>query len=230
LVSTSNALYVSLLESLGQAAAELPLFGNIPVSDVPAIPEVLLRAGVCDQHGLHPGRWMGLFFGTLHPEWRPEPFISILIAASAKAGRRTSLISAGRLGGRGEATWEKMARDYAHAVDFIRLGEQPSRQVSALMLVADFGVAASPWQLIGKSGSAAAMLDHGLPVIVSRDDFQAAVTSAPPGDLLLHHCDPSLESKLAAGLSKRLAHDRVNGVAREFIRLLAGMKTRPAGG
>jgi hypothetical protein len=98
------------------------------------------------------------------------------------------------------------------------------------MLAADFGVAASPWQLIGKSGSAAAMLDHGLPVIVSRDDFQAAVTSAPPGDLLLHHCDPSLESKLAAGLSKRLAHDRVNDVAREFIRLLAGMKTRPASG
>jgi hypothetical protein len=173
---------------------------------------------------------MGLFFGTLYPEWKPEPFMSILIAASAKASRRTCLISAGRAGGWGEATWKKMEHDYARSADFIQLGEQPARQISALMLAADFGVAASPWQLIDKSSSVATMLDHGLPVIVSRDDIQAAVTSAPPEDPLLHRCDPSLESKLAAGLSKRPAHDRVNDVAREFIRLLAGMKTPPMGG
>jgi glycosyltransferase involved in cell wall biosynthesis len=222
-VSTSNALYVSLLESLGQSAMELPLFGNIPINDAadaPAIPEVLVREGICDQHGSHPGRRLGLFFGTLHPEWKPEPFMSSLIAASAKAGTRACLISAGRLGGRGDVTWKKMEHDYAHAVDFIRLGEQPVRQVSALMLAADFGVAASPWPLIGKSGSAAAMLDHGLPVIVSRDDFQAAVATAPPEDPLLHRCDPALESKLVASLPKRPARDRVNDVAREFIRLL----------
>jgi hypothetical protein len=118
-----------------------------------------------------------------------------------------------------------MERDYAHAVDFIHLGEQPARQVSALMLAADFGVAASPWQLIGKSGSAAAMLDHGLPVIVSRNDFQAVDIPALPEDTLLHRCGTDLESKWAAGLSKRPAHDRVDDVARQFIGLLTGMKT-----
>lgn len=222
-VSTSNALYISLLEGLGQAAVELPLFGNIPVNaagDVPALPEALVRAGMCDEQGAHPGRWLGLFFGTLHPEWKPEPFMSSLIAASAKAGRRPCLISAGRSGERGEATWKQMERDYAHDVDFIHLGEQPVRQVSALMLAADFGVAASPWQLIGKSSSAVSMLDHGLPVIVSRDDLQTGVTPAPPVNPLLHRCDATLESQWVAGLPKRPARDRLHDVAREFVRLL----------
>ena len=230
-ISTSNALYLSLLEKLGLAASLLPLFGNIPIDETTGpekIPPALVRSCLCDETGAHPGRWLGLFFGTLHPEWKPEPFLSNLVTASTKANRTTCLVAAGRLGEHGAVTWEKMETDYAGTVDFLRLGELPAPQVSALMKAADFGLAASPWQLIGKSGSVAAMLDHGLPVIVCRDDFQAAAASSPPDDPLLHRWDADLESKLVASLPKRAPHDSVDDVARDFIRLLLELRPRIA--
>jgi hypothetical protein len=52
----------------------------------------------------------------------------------------------------------------------LRLGEQPAVRISELLNTADFGIATSTLPLIGKSGTAAAMFDHGLPVIVNRED------------------------------------------------------------
>lgn len=219
-ITTSNPFYLSLLKGNGIPAAELPLFGNIPVSQDLAVPEALVRAGICDELGSHPDRWLGLFFGTLHPEWKPEPLMNLLNAASEKTRHRICLISAGRWGASAASAWKKLQNDYSSSIAFIRLGEQPSLQVSTLLQVADFGLATSPWHLIGKSGAAAAMLDHGLPVIVTRTEFQPAAASSHPDDPLLHRCDAALEAKLVAGLPKRPAHDRVDDVARDFIRNL----------
>jgi hypothetical protein len=50
------------------------------------------------------------------------------------------------------------------------LDEQPVEQISSVLHTADFGIATTPLALIGKSATAAAMFDHGLPVIVNRED------------------------------------------------------------
>jgi hypothetical protein len=52
----------------------------------------------------------------------------------------------------------------------LRLGEQPAARLSELFNTADFGIATTPLALIGKSATVAAMFDHGLPVVVNRDD------------------------------------------------------------
>ncbi len=206
LITVTNPFYQALLNKLGSSAVELPLFGNIPISPVLEPP--------------FPALFLGLFFGTLHREWEPEPFMRTWIAACAVTGRQPRLISLGRMGAMGEMVWRKLQTDYAGWVDFVALGEVPSAVVSSWLQRADFGLAASPWHLIGKSGSAIAMLEHGLPVIVTRDEFgpPAGLGNAP--DPLLHRCDDQLQGKLVTGLPRRAPFSRLPGIASNFIRLL----------
>jgi hypothetical protein len=203
-------------------AGILPLFGNIPIAAGAPLPAALAETGMTpDTRG---DWWLGLFFGGLYPEWKAEPFLSILTRAAQRASKRVCLILAGNAGADGDRLWSHLARDYGRDFRFLSLGAQPAEVLSALMQSADFGIAASPWSIIGKSGSVAAMLDHGLPVIVTRDDFQPRVTvTLPPStDPLLHRCDETLEEKLVAGLPRRPPRARVNEVAATLIRQLAG--------
>jgi len=206
-VTTTNPFYRSLLAGLGIAASELPLFGNIPV--VPILPR------------RDPGLSQGLLFGSLYPEWKPEPLLGMWIGASAKTRKRPVLLSVGRLGTVGKAVWKKLQQDYSARVEFITLSEISAQAISGLMQLADFGLASSPWHLLGKSGSVAAMLDHGLPVIVTRDELPSSPSPSPSDIPLLHRCDEALEAKLVTGLPRRPPRDRVNDIARDFIRNLA---------
>ena len=43
---------------------------------------------------------------------------------------------------------------------------------AGLLAECDLGVATSPWALIGKSGSVAAFLEAGLPVVVTRGEWR----------------------------------------------------------
>ena len=221
-VHTSNATYIGLLKTGGVTAVELPLYGNIPVVDVgknPAMPPELLAAGVPGESGDRSGWWLVLSFGTLHPQWEPEPVARILSRAATRAGKRICWIASGRMGTTGEAIWEKMQRDYGHEFTFVRTGPQASEQISVLMQIADFGVAFSPWNLMGKSSASASMLDHGLPIIFSRDgdkkaSFESTGNSADP---LFYRCDDSLVEKLAAGLPKRQPTQRSAQISARFL-------------
>jgi len=159
--------------------------------------------------------WLGLFFGTLHPQWEPQPFLGILLAAAKEADRRVGLLSVGRLGAAGEAIWERMTREHGEEIVFVKFGEQSGERISELLQIADFGIAASPWNLIGKSGSAAAMLDHGLPVIVTRKAEISGFETVP--DPLLLRCNKALGPKLVEGLPKRGLTSRVAQIATRFL-------------
>lgn len=225
LVTTSNNVYLSTLKSLGVHALQLPLFCNIPIAPMnpgPEWPAELADAGVPRDRPERGNWWLGILFGGLHPEWEPEPLMSILRRAADRAGKRICLLLAGRAGATGDAIWEKLTDTYAADMVFIKFGEQSAEKISTLLQISDFGIAASPWQLIGKSSTVAAMLEHGLPVIVTRDDFQPRLAPAgpPSTDPLLHRCDGSLELKLANGLPRRPAHSRLGEIAAQFCQQL----------
>jgi hypothetical protein len=149
--------------------------------------------------------------------------MTYLESAARKAGKKICLILSGRTGTYGDEIWQKMQRDYGSRCAFLNLGEQPAELLSALLQSADFGIAASPWQLIGKSGTVAAMLDHGLPVVVTRDDFHPfqKSTEPPSSDPLVHRCDDRIEAKLVAGLPKRPPQARVDRIAAQLCDKLA---------
>ena len=222
-VHTSNATYARLLEQGGVAVSELPLFGNIPVVEMgpePVLPAQIIAAGVPADAAGRSGWWLGLFFGTLHPNWNPQPFFDLLLRAAKRAGKRVCLVSVGRLGASSEALWETMRQEGSREITFVKCGEQSSEQISTLFQIADFGVAVTPWILLGKSGSAAAMLDHGLPILFMQDDADARGAAGAGRDPLFHRCDGSLEAKMAAGLQRREPIPRLREICARFIAAL----------
>lgn len=215
-VHTSNLLYVDLLKKGGVAVETLPLFGNIPITPLasaPHLPKPFASAGIFINSLDRDNSWWGLFFGTLHPAWEPEPLIPILLRAAQRANKRLCLIAVGRLGA-GASTWETMQRNYDSEITFVKCGEQSPECISTLLQCADFGIAASPLQLIGKSGTAVAMFEHGLPVICSRDNGEG---NSPSPDPLLYRCDATLETRLVEGLPKRTPTRRVSEICTRFL-------------
>ncbi len=224
LIPTTNSVYRALLASAGPRAAVLPLCGNIAVSEEPAggwFAHELGRLGVSGEVAASRADcwWFGLF-GSLHPVWSPEPLFGYLQDAAERAGRRPGIASVGRLGP-GESLWRAMQARYADRFFFATLGERSAMEVSAFLRSIDFGIATTSWQLIGKSGTAAAMLDHGLPVIVSRDDVHYPVDVEPERQPLLHKMDAQLPSWLLDVCRRQPPRERLIDVAERFLADLA---------
>ena len=216
IVATTNPVYAALLQTIGVQAEINPLFSTVPVLPGEPLPEdVAVKLRPCSD-------WIGLFFGGLYREWQPEPFFGRLERIARAAGRSVALVQLGRAGEAGDAIWSRLEHDYAATFTFVRVGPQPAPVVSGVMQACDFGIAASPWSLFGKSGSAATMLDHGLPVVVTRDDFQPRIAPAEPPttDPLVFRDGPELEAKLAGGWPTRSPRSRAPEAAVAWLRHL----------
>jgi hypothetical protein len=146
-----------------------------------------------------------------------------LQAAAAAAGKRVALISAGRLGA-GEKVWTEMSSTYGSRVPMLRVDEQPVQRISELLNSVDFGIATTPLALVGKSATVAAMLDHGLPVVVNRDDcrWPAPKTADGREAALVIRMGPDLAARLRD--ARRLpAAWRLPSVAAQWLDELAGV-------
>jgi hypothetical protein len=139
------------------SASILPIFSNIPFSHQPSLPPH------SESH------WNFIVFGAIHPEWQPGPlFEQIEIARHALGIESCSFISVGRISEYAASFWDSLSALPFPAFSFRRLGMLSAEQVSFQLQCADFGLCVVPDVLIEKSGSVAAMLAHGLPIIVSR--------------------------------------------------------------
>jgi hypothetical protein len=103
-----------------------------------------------------------------------------------------------------------------HGWGFLEKGELPTDLISSCLQSADFGVATSPLSLIGKSGSVAAMLEHGLPVVVSR--LEKAV-DAGEGSKRLIPLDASFEKNLLMAKND-VPRAGLDAVTEKFLRSL----------
>ena len=229
LMHTSNGTYQHALAEHGVHVGTLPLFGSIPVGvdDASAwLPPLLASVG-CDALSGSPERrggwWLFALFGTLHPVWPPQPLLDQLQAAAAAAGKRVALVSAGHLGA-GESVWTDMSARYGSRVPMSRVGEQPAERISELLNSVDFGIATTPLALVGKSATVAAMFDHGLPVVVNRDDcrWPAPKTADGREAALVIRMDQDLAVRLRT--ARRLPPAwRLPSVAAQWLGELAGV-------
>jgi hypothetical protein len=228
-IHTSNNAYRSVAFEKGIAAELLPMCGNIPLAGDVDPRWLEAQAGtlgapvpVRDQ-----AWWFGLF-GTLHPEWSPEPLFSYLAEAAERVGRHVVIGAIGRLG-RGETTWRELQERYSPRFSFVTLGERGPRDVSAFLQGIDFGIATTPWEIIGKSGTAAAMLEHGLPVIVSRDDVHYGLAPDVAHDPLLRKMGPDLPRWLIEVPARRApARSRHAEMVETFLADLQAVEGLPA--
>lgn len=218
-VHTSNLAYVALLQQLGISALRLPMFGNIPISGkngdnwlFPELQELGLDIKVENRQQF----WLIGFFGTIYPVWPAEPLFTYLCQAGVQHQRRIAIISIGRLGA-GEALWKSLVRAYSYQFVFLQLGEQSPAKISEFLTSIDFGITSSPYLLIGKSGTVATMLEHGLPIIVNREDFQLPyLIPQPEKEPLLHTIDSCLVNKLDSELIRALPQSRLASSAIQF--------------
>ena len=203
-IHTSNLVYARLLAPYGIKAKQLPLFGSVPVfsnRNEPPPSDGTLSLGL---------------FGSIHPEWNPDEMLATL----RKLGRPIRLSHVGRIGP-GESVWTDLRERYQAEIEFRRLGEQSLENISQFLGSVDFGVATTPLSLIGKSSCTAAMLDHGLPVIVNRNDvhFRWILEVAPKSELLIP-IDENFLKRLATA-KRQPPRPRLPEIAAQFLNDLA---------
>lgn len=222
---TSNAIYTDLLRGSGIAASELRIFGNVPVLPEPGTEWIESRLRTVFGSGYNRDRfWLFGIFGGLPMQWPPEPLFTHLHRASEAAGKRPVILSLGRIGSTGASLWDRLASDYARHFTFLRLGEQTADRISECLSYLDYGLATTPRSIIGKSGATISMLEHGLPVIVNRDDAFAPVEGSAPSEPLLLRCDESLVDRLRAGPCYGPRASRTAQVATDFLNSLSARK------
>lgn len=228
-VHTNTPVFRALLKTIGTEASLLPLAGSIPVNPDPGTDwflEVLGQPGVPVEAAKRGEHLVGGFFGALYPGWEPEPFFSSLRTVARKTGQKVSILAVGRMGG--DAIWDRLPPAYPD-FRFQKLGELPASRVSQYLRNLDFGIAATPWLGIGKSSASAAMLDHGLPVMVTRNDAQPVpgMVIEPPHDPFLILADRDVSERFLAGLPRREPRHTARDLAAEFVRQVEQVRPGP---
>jgi glycosyltransferase involved in cell wall biosynthesis len=174
-VHTHTPLYRRLLGGLGCQAAILPLFGNIPLTSHPRsewLKEKWLEGWARFNFADRNSWWIFVVFGTIHPEWDGDDFLRRASAIAQRAGKKCLLVSIGRPGADGERILRELQRHEGDSWRFLTLGRQSEEDISQCLLTADFGVSSVPPEYVFKSGTAAAMIEHGLQVITTRPTFR----------------------------------------------------------
>jgi hypothetical protein len=168
-IHTQTHLYQTLLANMGFTAGYLPLYGNIPVSG--NIREGTLPADKLDL----------VVFGAIHDR---APIAGFALEAAAYAKQNNVPVNLFIIG-RGDSEQQRWATAWEKAgLSATLLGELKEELISAVLSRADIGLSATALAVIEKSGSYAAMREHGLPVISVAKAWTPTGTprpAVPPG-------------------------------------------------
>ena len=150
-VHTTTPKYRALLAETGIKAELLPLFGNIDVSSAPEDGSNTTLKGV--------------YFGIVPEESSQHFFAAGIGKYCVDNSRRLEIIFCGR-SGRNVDSFINLIRSYCpdEILKISRTGELRPEDLSRQFSAADFGICRVRPELVGKSGSAIAMLEHGLPL------------------------------------------------------------------
>lgn len=218
-VHTNAEAYAAVLRRNGIEARALPVFSNIPVNPEPASLEILCaKSGVESGSIDRPKSWLFGMFGNIPPELKPEPLLSQLQAACAANGKQCVLIAFGKRGSGPEAQWKKLQLYDNSQIRFLTFGELTADDASSVIQNLDFGIATAPRLMLGKSGAAAAMREHGLPVIVPRDDVHFAGLSETDASTYPEYI--SLNQNLARGLMEARRPTTRNTVSTAAVKFI----------
>ena len=129
-----------------------------------------------------------------------KEFFTFLEEAESVLGKKAYLFSLGKVGIGGLGVWREEAAAAGFADRFIVFGELEDEQISGALQSMDYGVSTTCWINIGKSSGSIALSEHGLPVIVVRDDYTLGyeVSSRPELDDRFVMLEPGLAQRLSS--------------------------------
>jgi hypothetical protein len=154
-ITSSNAAAIDRLKLAGIPAMFLYLFGNIPYSSISKATTTKQTLKVA-------------FFGTLYADFPYDKLWDFFSTLSKTSGKKLEIILIGR-------QREDAGSDHLYYMckknDFLieRTGELSTNLISEKLQDCTVGVSTTPFDVIGKSGATAAMLEHCLPVLAYDD-------------------------------------------------------------
>lgn len=217
-IHVANNVYYSKLKEQDYPVKYLPLPGNIPIQINPDSNWIYNELGL--EKTKREEAVILLFFGSIHGDWDTKSFFQQM--KDQFKSKKIIVVSAGSQG-YGKALWDSVVSEQSSVVSyqFVKLGFRSDKQISELLQFADFGICTTPLSLFGKSGTAMAMIEHGLPVIVTRDelkfDFEIAHVQEEYPNVWMWNSVNALQIQR----NKELIKDKIQKIAQVFLKDLA---------
>jgi len=228
IVHTQAETYRVVLKREKIAASILPLFSNIPYMEGDAW-DGLLEPLVAAVVGRHPDRtelYLAGVLGMVAPEWNAERAVATLLPLVQRFHKRLVLVFFGKSNMNLVAVNE-LRLTLRNRADVVAAGERTSSEMSKILQTLDIGIATTPRQVIQKSGSAAAMLEHGLTLLVIRDDWRLRGPDAPPEEKSRRLLSPGEFAVLKTLPARDLQRPGNTGVKRVADQMLEAMESTP---
>ena len=180
IVNTQAEPYRRALQRENIRAAILPLFSNVPKvagDGWGGLLEPLVTEAVGDGHDRNHLYLAGVL-GGVHPEWDAEEAVNTILPLARRWKKRLILVFIGK-NNLAQKALNQLKSQLQNRAQVVVTGERTGAEISRILQSLDLGLAASPRQMIQKSGSAAAMLEHGLKMLVTRDDWRLREANPP---------------------------------------------------
>ncbi len=225
LVHYTNAGAMTRIQKAGMQARHLPIFGNIRTT--PSRDQDWLFDKLCEadrpvsRNSMQGFIWFG-FFGSIHDKWPARQILERLRMFTTAQNKRPGLLHAGIIG-KHKRRWREIQHKYAGDWLFHSLGELSEEEVSQYLYSLDYGLTSTPWDLVGKSGTIAAMVEHGLPVIINVEGGtpDAPLVIQEEFKPLIIRADERLLQNLRRPLKQEPVSDNISRVAQQFLDQLA---------
>jgi hypothetical protein len=226
IVHTQSDPYLVVLKREKIMASILPLFSNIPHVQSDGW-DGILEPLVTEALGKHHDRselYLAGVLGMVAPEWNAERAVNTLLPLATRFQKRLVVVFHGNSNMTPERA-EGLKLELRHRADIVVTGERSSKEISRILQTLDIGIATTPRQVIQKSGSVAAMLEHGLKVLVIRDDWHLRGAYAPSDQKSSQLLSPSEFALLKTLPVRSVQPSGENTVKRVAMRLLAEMSS-----
>jgi hypothetical protein len=226
IVHTQTEPYREVLIKNGIQTTMLPLFSNIRRANLDAW-DNLLKPLIRQAGGKHQNRselYLAGIFGAVHPEWDAEQTVNTLFPLVQHFRKRLVLVFHGKNNLASQA-FSKMKAKLQNRAEVVIAGERTEVEISKILQTLDLGLATSPRQIIQKSGSVAAMLEHGLQVLVTRDDWRLRGSDAEIAEGSSQFLSPKQFAMLKSLPARNLQMPGDSSAERVAGQLLAAMES-----
>ena len=207
IVHTQCDLYIKMLAKVHVTPIYLPLFGNIPVAHQP---QILVYPSQEDTRDII----TFVVFGGIHPGSPVAELAHDLKVYSSTTSTQIELKMVGRCGSE-QQRWTEVWT--AAGISMELLGEQSPEFISAVFTNATIGISTTPAALIEKSGSVAAMREHGLPILcISRPWHPSGIKEINLPDGVVEY-QPGKMQEFLNNPKKPATANNISSIANQFI-------------
>ena len=170
-ISTSNLLYLMVLQSAGIKSVILPLFSNIPKTTIDQNFKDQIFKKLQLNNEIAPNFELVGVFGSIYPEAKIENVLQEIYTKCLKNNKKLIFISFGETGSQGINELSRLKNYFNNKILFYHLGPQPVNHISTIFQILDSAISCTPSQHIPKSGVFAAMKLHNLKIYLSTYEF-----------------------------------------------------------